>query len=764
MILYEAVSGRLPFVADSITELAVKVSMDEPEPLATDPAYKAIVMRCLQKSPDKRFQSVAELAVELARVAGPRGATSAGMIARLAAGKAMAPRLPAAITPVAETVPPTQPAQHAPPVWAAPAPPVWAAPAPPVWGAPDPALPAPIAPIAAATERPPPGAATVVGSRRPAARAVKRPSPLVVVGALAVLGGLIAGVVVVARHDDKAAAVAPVDPAPGSGSGSTPAVAAKGEGDGSAGYSQAELDDALALLDKAYAQNNGNKPGTRDEALAYLDKVYAQQLEKQAQEANEPDPDAVFGIDITAALAAGQVEGAKNAPVTLVEASDFACPYCRRLSTALDELLHDYDGKLRIVYMNMIVHPQLATVAHHYSCAAAKQGAYGAFTRAFWTKGFDAYAASHDASLLGEDNILKFTSALGLDVAKLKADANSDDCQQRVAADMTELAKFKVNSTPTYYINGKAATGALPKEDIAKRIDEQLRIASASGIPAAQYYDQVIVAKGEKQFRSKAAAQPAPKKPPTREDALAFLVKVNKQQRANQQAQEDQETDPEAVFAVDVKAAVAADQVEGPEGAAVTIVEAFDLACPYCSKVAPVIDELVKDYSGKLRVVYMNMIVHPQVQTAHEYGCAAAKQGKFLAYKRTFYAKAFAAYAASQGKDTTSLGEASILKIARDLGLDRAKLKADAASAACKQRIEADRTELARFHVEATPTFYINGKFIGGAHEKADFRKIIDERLEAVEKSGTTAAAYYETEVMGKGLRQFRSKKDARKP
>ena len=52
MILYEAVAGKLPFVAKTITELAVKVVMDEPEPLTgVDPAYAAIVTRCLEKHP-----------------------------------------------------------------------------------------------------------------------------------------------------------------------------------------------------------------------------------------------------------------------------------------------------------------------------------------------------------------------------------------------------------------------------------------------------------------------------------------------------------------------------------------------------------------------------------------------------------------------------------------------------------------------------------------------------------------------------------------
>ena len=63
----------------------------------------------------------------------------------------------------------------------------------------------------------------------------------------------------------------------------------------------------------------------REEALEFLDKAYAQQKQEiETQEANEPDPDAVFAVDISAPLQAGQVEGPNSALVTIVEAWDFA--------------------------------------------------------------------------------------------------------------------------------------------------------------------------------------------------------------------------------------------------------------------------------------------------------------------------------------------------------------------------------------------------------------------------------------------------------
>ena len=87
VILYEAVTGKLPFVATSITELAVKVVMDEPDKLDhVDPRYAAIVSRCLKKPPDERYQNVADLAAELADLAGTPTQTTAHLVAKLLGG------------------------------------------------------------------------------------------------------------------------------------------------------------------------------------------------------------------------------------------------------------------------------------------------------------------------------------------------------------------------------------------------------------------------------------------------------------------------------------------------------------------------------------------------------------------------------------------------------------------------------------------------------------------------------------------------------
>jgi len=168
----------------------------------------------------------------------------------------------------------------------------------------------------------------------------------------------------------------------------------------------------------------------------------------------------------------------------------------------------EYGGKVRVVFKNLVVHPQQVLAAHKAGCAAAKQGKFIAYKNAFWDKAFGPYASARDQSKLGEENIMAFSKDIGIDTAKLKADMGSPDCQQQIDRDMQELQKFHVNATPTFFINGKHVGGALGKDQFKAIIDEKLKVAEASGVSGADYYDKEIMGKGEKQFRS--AMDPKP--------------------------------------------------------------------------------------------------------------------------------------------------------------------------------------------------------------------------------------------------------------
>ena len=138
----------------------------------------------------------------------------------------------------------------------------------------------------------------------------------------------------------------------------------------------------------------------------------------------------------------------------------------------------------------------------------------------------------------------------------------------------------------------------------------------------------------------------------------------------------------------------------GPEDAAVTIVEFADFECPYCQRIAPLLDALWEKHKGEVRMVfkYMPLPMHPRGEPAARAAVAAQAQGKFWEMDRALFA------AGGRLEDVDLDGFASAL------GLDIARLHADEASPATKARIDADRKLADDLGVKGTPTLYVNGR------------------------------------------------------
>ncbi|MEZ4363323.1 MAG: thioredoxin domain-containing protein [Kofleriaceae bacterium] len=267
------------------------------------------------------------------------------------------------------------------------------------------------------------------------------------------------------------------------------AEAAMGSGD---------LASRVAALEAEAAKNK--------EALEFLNQVWGQQKQqREAQEATVPAPDAVFAIDVTG----DPYDGPADAPVTLVKAFDFACPYCQMANDPVKQLVKEYNGKLRVVYKNFVVHPDTATNAHLAGCAAWEQKKYMQFKDAFWEKGYNAYRSTRDPSKMGEENILAIAKEVGLDLAKFTADMKGEKCKKQLEGDMAELSKFGTNATPSFYINGQPYQNGLEVASFKSVIDQKLKEVEASGVPGNQYYQKVVIEKGEKKFRSKKDPKPS---------------------------------------------------------------------------------------------------------------------------------------------------------------------------------------------------------------------------------------------------------------
>lgn len=269
-------------------------------------------------------------------------------------------------------------------------------------------------------------------------------------------------------------------------------VKTRAEAGASTGAESGDLASRVRKLEEENAKNA--------EAMAFLNQVFSQQkAQRDAQEAKQPAPDAMFAIDV----ANDPFDGPATAPVTLVKAYDFACPYCQMANDPVKQLVKDYGGKLRVVYKNFVVHPDTATNAHLASCAAWEQKKFMEFKDAFWEKGYNAYRSSRDPSKMSEGNIMEIAKAIpGLDMTKFAADMKGEKCKKLVENDMAELTKFGTNATPSFYINGQPYSQGLDVQAFKGVIDQKLKEVESSGYTGSNYYQDVVMAKGEKKFRS----------------------------------------------------------------------------------------------------------------------------------------------------------------------------------------------------------------------------------------------------------------------
>ena len=160
------------------------------------------------------------------------------------------------------------------------------------------------------------------------------------------------------------------------------------------------------------------------------------------------------------------VLGNASAPVTIVEFSDFQCPYCLRASPTLKQLRQTYGDKVRVVWKDYPltqIHPQAFKASEAGHCAA-EQGK-------FWEY-HDKLFASQQA--LQPESLKTYAQELGIDSAKFDACLDAGKYAERVRDGVSAGAQLGVNSTPTIFINGRRFEGAQPYEILASVVDEEL--------------------------------------------------------------------------------------------------------------------------------------------------------------------------------------------------------------------------------------------------------------------------------------------------
>ncbi len=396
------------------------------------------------------------------------------------------------------------------------------------------------------------------------------------------------------------------------------------------------------------------------------------------------------------------VNGPATAKVTIIEFSDYQCPFCGRVEPTIDQIKREYGKEVRIAFKHnpLPFHPN-AKPAAVAALSAREQG-----EDKFWQLHEKLFK---NQTALDEAHYIQYAGEVGLNVERFKQDMvqNKAKYEGQIQSDQAEASKYGANGTPAFFINGRFLSGAQPFEAFKKIIDEEL-VTADKALKAGASRDRLyatLIQNGKEGTAGGAGAGAKPA-PAAANDNTVYRVPVGNA------------------------------PVKGPEAAKVTIVEYSDFQCPFCSKVEPTIDKVVETYGKDVRVAFKEnpLPFHNNAQIAAEAAMAANEQGKFWEMHKKLFA------------NQTALERPSLEKYADELGLNVAKFKAALDSGKFKQAIKDDTAEAAKFGARGTPSFFINGKPFRGAQPFENFKTAIDKELEAANaklKSGVSLAALY---------------------
>jgi protein-disulfide isomerase len=207
----------------------------------------------------------------------------------------------------------------------------------------------------------------------------------------------------------------------------------------------------------------------REQILPYLQQTrlnetkqaYIKSLRGQAQVNVYVKPPVV---EVSAAEA--PLKGPQDAPITIVEFSDFQCPFCKRVLPILTQVLEQYAGKVRLAFRDFplaSIHPFAQKAAEAAHCAA-DQGKYWEYHDLLFEK----------QESLPTANFIEYAQSLGLTPEPFKACLESGRYAQKVERNQADGLKAGISGTPAFFINGRPLSGAQPLEAFKAVIDEEL--------------------------------------------------------------------------------------------------------------------------------------------------------------------------------------------------------------------------------------------------------------------------------------------------
>lgn len=231
------------------------------------------------------------------------------------------------------------------------------------------------------------------------------------------------------------------------------------------------------------------------EELKKNDKLILEKLDKIAQGGGRagpgpqaprgPDPEKVYAVQVGDSAA----HGPNDAWVTIVEVSDFQCPFCGKVVPTINDLQKKYGNDIRVVFKNnpLSFHPRAMPGAMAAECAREQGKFWDVYERQFTNQ-----KALEDADLE------KYAKEAGVDMGRWKSCFTSNKYKSRIEEEQRQMVALGARGTPAFFINGRFLSGAQPIQAFEAIVDEELKKAKESGISKKDYYTQQVEQKGLK--------------------------------------------------------------------------------------------------------------------------------------------------------------------------------------------------------------------------------------------------------------------------
>ena len=382
--------------------------------------------------------------------------------------------------------------------------------------------------------------------------------------------------------------------------------------------------------------------------------------------------------------------GDPDAPVTLVEYTDYQCPYClRHVQETMPSLISEGIENGRIFYVLKdfpldSIHPEAFEAAVAARCAGEQ----------------DLYLEMHDAIFesqtiwgdTGDESAIAYFATLaedlGLDTAVYEACMDSGRHEEHIRSSQAEGQELGVTGTPNFFFNGYFIRGGFRYEDL----EPVIQLAEDGDLEA--FIEDTARANYEAQ--------------------LAQYEQAKEQLNAPSEPTEPIDVPIEDAYAI------------GDPDAPVTIVEYTDYQCPYCSRhfaqTYPLIKENYID-TGIVRYVFKDFpltTIHPQATLAAEAARCAGAQGAYEQMHDILFA------AQSEWSDNSD-AETLFNQYAQSLGLETDAFATCLEEHTFESAVLADLDEGIGFGIQGTPSFFINGNFLSGAYPYETFVEAIED-------------------------------------